>query len=309
MELLDIRNISLNWEINVKDFKALSERAILIISSFDQKFILKKKGSLEQFESELKLLKHLENNKFPTQFPLYNKFGDLIVNYQNANYCIYNYINGETFSATETLQNSMIPKLLGETIATLNKAMVSINLANEFQQKDLYHMVYGYAINEIVKVDCSKKLLKVYQQLEDDIKKVVESLQKQLIHRDSHIHNIVFKDGSLSGVIDFDIAEINVNLFDLCYCSTSVLSEVFSKESLRGNWIKFVGDLVIGYNLYNPLSFSEIKSIWYVMLCIQTIFMSYFVNNKEIYEINKEMFLWIYKNRKNIENTILMSVR
>ncbi|WP_084309013.1 phosphotransferase [Alkalihalobacterium bogoriense] len=295
--------------MNVRDFKALSERATLIISAANEKYVLKKKGSLEQFEKELKLLKHLGKNKFPTQIPLYTKFGDLMVNYKNANYCIYNYIYGETFSATETLQNSMIPKLLGETIATLNKAMNSINFAIEFPQKDVYHMVYGYAVNEIKKVDNSKKLLKVYQQLEDDIKKVVESLPKQLIHRDSHIHNIVFKGGLLSGVIDFDIAEINVNTFDICYCSTSVLSEVFSKENLRGKWINFVGDLVTGYNLYNPLSFSEIKSLWYIMLCIQTVFMSYFSNNKEIYEVNKEMFLWVYENRINIENTILQGVR
>lgn len=309
MELFDIKNIAYGWGIDVKDFKSLSERATLITSVDHEKFILKKKGCAEQFERELKLLKHLRNNKFPTQFPLYNKIGNFNVSYQNANYCIYNYLYGETFSAAETLQDSNIPKLLGETIANLNKTMDSINFTRDFPQKDLYHMVYGYAVNEIVNTGCSEKLLNVFQQLEVDIKTVVRSLPKQLIHRDSHIHNIIFRDGTLMGVIDFEIAEVNVNIFDICYCSTSVLSEVFLNKNIRHHWINFVGKLVSGYHSYYSLLICEIKSIWYVMLCIQTIFMSYFVNNKDMYEINKEMFLWIYENRIYIEDSIIHSLK
>ncbi|WP_419393963.1 phosphotransferase enzyme family protein [Cytobacillus praedii] len=309
MDLLDIMNISSDWGIDVKDFTVLSERVTLITSVDHEKFILKKKGCAEQFERELKLLKYLKNNKFPTHFPLNSKNGNFIITYQNANFCIYNYLYGETYSAAEILQDSIIPKLLGETIAKLNKAMGSINFTREFPQKDLYHMVYGYAVNEIVVTDCFEKLLKVYQKLEEDIKTVVGSLPKQLIHRDIHIHNIIFSENTLMGVIDFEIAEVNVNIFDLCYCLTSVLSEVFINNNMRHNWIIFVGKLVAGYHSYNSLSNIEIKSIWYVMLCIQTVFMSYFANNKDMYEINKEMFLWIYENRINIEDSILHSVK
>lgn len=45
------------------------------------------------------------------------------------------------------------------------------------------------------------------------------------------------------GVIDFEIAEVNVNIFDLCYCLTSVLSEVFINNNMRHNWIIFVGEI------------------------------------------------------------------
>lgn len=305
MELENIINISTNWGINTKDYKRLSERATLIISNDEEKFIIKKKVSLTQFESEFKLLKHLKDNRVQTQFPIADKLGNWIFSYNGDYYCIYNYLDGETFSAYESLQNPIAPKLLGRSIAILNKSMNSINFVNEFPNKDLFHMVYGFAVKEIEKLDSSEKLLKIYQQLKEETKTVVHSLQKQLVHRDSHIHNIVFKDEILSGVIDFDLAEVNVNIFDICYCSTSVLSEVFFKEKLRDNWINFVGDLINEYNQYNSLSTRELQSIWYVMLCIQTIFMAYFINNKEIYEMNKEMFLWIYENKINLENSIL----
>ncbi|WP_082687107.1 phosphotransferase [Bacillus sp. FJAT-27445] len=122
-----------------------------------------------------------------------------------------------------------------------------------------------------------------------------------LIHRDAHIHNILFQNNRLSGVIDFDFAEFNVRLFDLCYCCTSILSEVFLNESRREKWLLFVGEIVAGYNQLNSLSTSELKSIWYViMLSIQTIFMAYFVNNSSLYELNKAMFRWIYDNKDRI---------
>jgi len=264
---------------------------------------------LERFETEVKLLKHLISNNVPTQFPIYNKLNNLVLTYQNEKYCIYKYLNGQTYSAIEALLNPIVPKLLGETIAITNKAIATINFADEFPKKDLYNLVYGYAINRIREIDNSEKISKVYQQLEEDIKTVVSSLQTQLIHRDAHIHNILFMDNRLIGIIDFEIAEVNVNMFDICYCSTSVLSEIFTKENLRDKWISFVGDLLSGFNHNNCLSNNEITSIWYVMLCIQTIFMAYFASNKDIYEINKEMFLWIYENKNAIENSILQSLK
>ncbi len=186
--------------------------------------------------------------------------------------------------------------------------MKSADFLTEYPNKDLYKMVYGFAVNEIRKVDHSNELYSIYEDLEQDVKKIVNMLPKQLIHRDAHIHNIIFNNNHLSGVIDYEIVEINVNIFDLCYCSTSVLCEVFTKEELRGKWFNYVGNLVTGYNQVNPLSANEKESIWYVMLCIQTIFMGYFSSNKDIYKINKAMFQWIYENRNQIEDKVLLTV-
>ncbi|MBU8732883.1 phosphotransferase [Cytobacillus oceanisediminis] len=299
MELLDIKNIN---------FKKLSERATLVFTTDEEKFIIKRKDNLEQFNRELKLIGHLRSNNFLTQFPLYNKQGDFSFPYQNSNYDIYNYLEGSPFGAEESLLNPKIPKLLGETIANLNKIMESADFLREYPIKDLYQLVYGFAVKEIIKVDPSEELQNMYQKLEEEIKNLVNILPKQLIHRDAHIHNIIFNNSSLSGVIDYEIVEVNVSIYDICYCSTSILSEVFINEKLRGMWINFVANLVCTYNQVNPLSASEKGSIWHVMLCIQSIFMAYFSNNKDIYKINKAMFQWIYENRKNIERKILLNV-
>ncbi len=305
MEILKINEISSGYGIKIKDFKSLSERATLIVNHSEEKLILKKKGSLEQINSELKLLTHLQSNNIVTQMPIINTQGEYFSAFQNDYYCIYNYLDGNTFSAVESLQNPLVPKLIGETIAKLNNGLKTIDFVEEFPHKDLYQMVYGFAVRQIEEVDQSDHLVNIYKELQDDIRTAISSLPKQIVHRDAHIHNMVYKNGVVTGVIDFEIVEVNVSIFDISYCSTSVLSEVFSDEKLRESWLTFVGELVTCYNQYNSLSAIEVQSIWYVMLCIQSVFMAYFSNNKDIYEINKSMFLWIYENRNNLESSLL----
>lgn len=306
MELQDIRTITSSWGIDVIEKKVLSERVTLISTGGQQTFILKKKGSVQQFERELKLLNHLKQNDFPTQYPVINQQGQYALAFNDETYCLYDYLEGRTYSSAESLQNPIVPQLLGETIANLNQVMSTIDFTSEYPNKDLYQMVYGFAVPEIQKVEESEQLNKIYQDLEEDIKQVVHALPQQLVHRDAHIHNIIVNDDILTGVIDYDIAEVNVRLFDLCYCSTSVLSEVFSDEKLRASWIHFVGELVGHYHQYNPLTDQERKSIWYVLLCIQTVFMAYFAKYKDIYEMNKAMLMWIYDHRVYLENEVLL---
>ncbi|CAG9623288.1 phosphotransferase enzyme family protein [Sutcliffiella rhizosphaerae] len=309
MEILDIKKITSSWGIGIKNYKKLSERATLIVTNDEDKFIIKRKDNLEQFNNELKLISLLRNNNFSTQIPLSNKQGNFSVPYKDSNYSIYSYLEGCTFNREESLNNPIIPRLLGETIADLNKIMKSADFLSEYPNKDLYKMVYGFAVNEISKVDISSELYSVYQELEEDVKNIVDILPKQLIHRDAHIHNIIFNNNRLSGVIDYEMVEVNVSIFDLCYCTTSVLSEVFTKEELRGKWFNFVGNVVTAYNQVNPLAAYEKESIWYVMLCIQTIFMGYFSSNEDIYKINKAMFQWIYENRNQIDDKVLLDVK
>lgn len=301
MEINVINRITSIWGIETSNTKVLSDRATLIVSNDGEKFILKKKGSLELVESELKLLKHLRDNNFLSQQPIKNNLEDYFFTEKSGTYCLYDFLEGEPFSAVDSLQNHKTPYLLGETIGTLNKLMKEIDFQHYFPEKDLYQMVYGFAVKQINEVDACEQLRTIYQELEEDIKQVVHQLPKQLIHRDAHIHNLIFQNSKLSGVIDFEIAEVNVSTFDACYCCTSILSEVFGDEKWRRRWIEFVGELVASYNRFNPLSAGEFRSIWYVMLCIQTIFMSFFSRNPSIYETNKAMFLWIYENREKIE--------
>ena len=304
MRLVEIQHITSSYNIKVRNVEALSERATLVSTEENEKFVLKRKQSLIASESEYKLLKHLNSNNFRIQTPLANQVGEYVVTYQNNYYVLYPYISGKTFSSTESINNPIVPKLLGSTIASLHNAMSSVSYATEFPTIDLYQIVYGFALKEIEKVDDSERLLSIYQQIEREIQTISDTLPKQLIHRDAHIHNILVEDDQFRGMIDFDLVEVNLRIFDLCYCATSVLSEIYFKKELQEKWSAFVGELVAGYHRINPLSFREKTSIWHVMLCIQSIFMAFFSKDQGLYNMNKEMFLWIYESRSQLNTDV-----
>ncbi|RDU37893.1 hypothetical protein DRW41_08750 [Neobacillus piezotolerans] len=304
MNLDNANQISSFWGIQIKEGKILSERATLLIASDQQRFILKKKGSTQEVEREIKLLKQLKDNKFNTQYPIATSSGEVFASYQEKNYCLYPFLEGKPFDIKEALDNSEIPRLLGETIALMNKLMSSFSGFEDFPDKNLYKMVYGYAVKEIGNGDECENLMKLFRELEVGLKGHVGELPRQLIHRDAHLHNMLFINNKLSGVIDFEIAEVNVRIFDLCYCCTSILSEVFHDEVLREKWLPFVGEIVAAYNRHSPLSISECKSVWYVMLSIQTIFMAYLIKDPSLYGLNKSMFKWIYDNKDRIEENV-----
>lgn len=69
-------------------------------------------------------------------------------------------------------------------------------------------------------------------------------------------------------------------------------------QTLEGNY--FVSYKNTHYCMYEYLvgSVLEVKDI------IQVIFIAYFINSPEILKINQDMFLWIYENKKIIDECV-----
>ncbi|EJR63120.1 hypothetical protein IIO_02217 [Bacillus cereus VD115] len=145
-------------------------------------------------------------------------------------------------------------------------------------------------------------------QIRTVFKETVHPLPKQIIHRDMHLSNVIFHDNEFQGFIDFELLESNVRVFDLCYCCTSILSELFSDETGRGKWLHIVSKIFEGYYKQSILTREELQSIWYVMLSIQVIFITYFVQLPNLLKLNEEMFFWIFANKEDIEESIVRTV-
>jgi Ser/Thr protein kinase RdoA (MazF antagonist) len=65
----------------------------------------------------------------------------------------------------------------------------------------------------------------------------VATLPQTVIHRDPHPGNMLFEDGYLSGVLDFDLMMRGPRIFDPCYCATSMLLAQFLDERHREYWL------------------------------------------------------------------------
>jgi len=124
------------------------------------------------------------------------------------------------------------------------------------------------------------------------------ALPKQLIHRDAHPGNILFQDGQLSGWLDFEIMLRGPRLFDLGYCSTSLLVSGLDDPAKRQAWSSLLNALVEGYETVSPLEPVERQALKTILLSIEVIFVAFFVKTGHPagVELNLQALTWLYEN-------------
>lgn len=299
-----------NFWFEDKDVTATEIKAnVTKIHCNNKSYILKEKGSIKQLLVEIHVLEQLEEKGVKVQKLVKTSNSKKYVFYKEKYYCLYKYIAGSGLEIKDTENLKELGSTIGEKIANLHQALNSLN-NNELVKRDLYKVVYGWALpilekNEYVHQDVIRKM----NQIHTAFKEIVHPLREQIIHRDMHLSNVIFKDNEFQGFIDFELLESNVRVFDLCYCCTSILSELYSDEVLRGKWQHIISTIFEGYNKQNILMKEELQSIWYVMLSIQVIFITYFVQLKDLLKLNEEMFFWIFANKETIEELIESSVQ
>ncbi|MCW9132356.1 phosphotransferase [Bacillus paramycoides] len=268
-------------------------------------YILKEKGSIKQLLVELNVLEQLDEKGIRVQKLVKTKSDERYVFYKEKYYCLYEYIAGSVLEIKDTEKLKELGSTIGEELANLHQALNSVGNASELIKRDLYKVVYEWAMpilekNEQVQRDVIQQMNNIHKKF----KEKVQLLPKQIIHRDMHLSNVIFQDNEFQGFIDFELLEENIRVFDLCYCCTSVFSELYSDETLRAEWLHIVRKIFEGYYKNNILTREEIQSIWYVMLSIQIIFITYFVQSVDLLKLNEEMFLWIFANKEEIEEVI-----
>ncbi|ADY22026.1 phosphotransferase [Bacillus paranthracis] len=288
------------------DVKATEIKANVIkIHCNNKSYILKEKGSIKQLLVEINALEQLEEKGVKVQRIVKTSNNERYVFYKEKYYCVYEYVAGDVLEIKDIENLKELGGTIGEEIAYLHQVLNSIDSGNGFAKRDLYKVVYGWALpilerNEHVHQDVIRKM----NQIHTNFKETIRPLRKQVIHRDMHLSNVIFKENEFQGFIDFELLEKNIRVFDLCYCCTSILSELYSDKELREKWQHIISKIFEGYNKQGVLTREELQSIWYVMLSIQVIFITYFVQLKDLLKLNEEMFFWIFANKEAIEESI-----
>ncbi|MBE5106710.1 phosphotransferase [Bacillus thuringiensis] len=271
----------------------------------NKEYILKEKGSIKQLLVEFNVLEQLYEKGIKVQRVVKTENDEKYVLYKEKYFCLYEYVTGSVLEIKDTNKLTGLASTIGEEIANLHHMLNSVNSANELIKRDLYKVVYEWALPILEKHEhVHQGVIQKMHQIHSAFKEMVHPLPKQIIHRDMHLSNAIFQDNEFQGFIDFELLESNVRVFDLCYCCTSILSELYNDEKLRGQWLHIVSEVFKGYYKQNMLTSEEVQAIWYVMLSIQVIFMTYFVQLKDLLKLNEGMFYWIFANKKEIEKAI-----
>lgn len=121
---------------------------------------------------------------------------------------------------------------------------------------------------------------------------LLASLPRQLVHGDLNPGNILLTEEGF-GVIDFELAQQNVRIFDPCYAATAILSESFDR---RDKWLAIYHQLFSGYDQICPMTFQERQAVPYLIMANQLAFIAWFARQENLPDIlstNLNMMRWL----------------
>ncbi|MDR1439398.1 MAG: phosphotransferase [Clostridiales bacterium] len=135
-----------------------------------------------------------------------------------------------------------------------------------------------------------------------EFKELCARLARQLIHRGTHPENILWHGGEISGFIDFDIAQRNVRLWAVCYCSTALLADCPINE--RGKWFDVLQGPLRGYGSVLPLTDDEKRAVYCVVCSVQIVFIARGEPESEMTRMNREMLELVAENKERIRSVV-----
>lgn len=223
--------------------------------------------------------------------------GDDYLKYGELYFIITKRIKGRQLKCEDIFDNTELAICIGMHIAKLHNALKTFD-EGDYNNINIYSETIHSALPKV------KSFMSLSDEFMDDYVNafglVYDNLPKQIIHRDINPSNMIFDNGDFKGFVDFDLSEINIRVFDICYCATSILSECFSNENIEKDiWFEILDNLVLGYEKINPLTDDEKIALPYVIYAIQIFCIAYFSNfdkYKALAKTNIDIFEWIINN-------------
>lgn len=135
-------------------------------------------------------------------------------------------------------------RTLGRAIAQLHRAMQAAHLDERLPQADLAAELRGW-VGEQYAAHAPEQL-PALESTARQLDLLAPQLPRGPIHRDLQGKNLLFDGETLTGFIDFDLAQVNFRVYDLCYLACC--------ESLTD---PALDALLAGYEEIQPLSAAE----------------------------------------------------
>jgi Ser/Thr protein kinase RdoA (MazF antagonist) len=266
------------------------------VLSIGDEYILKH-GNSDWLTRNIKLTKALAEQGAAVGEPIPTKSGEDYFDDGGGEkvWALYRAVKGEPLPMSERFgdRRGEYAFKFGAAVAELHKALSNLSAEVDVADVDLFQHVTDWAVP---KANVGEELLREYV---DEFKELCSQLPRQLIHRDTHPENIMWQGGEISGFIDFDIAQRNVRLWDVCYCSTALLPDCPKDE--RDKWFDVLRGLLRGYDSVSPLTDAEKRTVYYVICSIQLVFIAWGGDDNAITEQNREMLAFIAANKERIK--------
>lgn len=242
----------------------------------DNNYIIKQYDDFNMLIRNIKIFNLLYQEGIPVSKIIKTKDEKDYITLDDAYYFMYEKLKGE--SIKEIKDGSSLDYLMGETIALLHVALKNIESKEEFYHNSLLGELSSWIKESFEKSNYKYINKEEFELIENELASVYTKLEKQLIHRDVHFDNFLFYNNKFSGYIDFDLSQINIRIFDICYFLLSLLSNQEEFIITIDKWKNVISNVISGYQKYIKLNEYEIKAIPLVMKCIELLFIAYFNN-------------------------------
>lgn len=242
----------------------------------DNNYIIKQYDDFNMLIRNIKIFNLLYQEGIPVSKIIKTKDEKDYITLDDTYYFMYEKLKGE--SIKEIKDGSSLDYLMGETIALLHVALKNIESKEEFYHNSLLGELSSWIKESFEKSNYKYINKEEFELIENELASVYDKLEKQLIHRDVHFDNFLFYNNKFSGYIDFDLSQINIRIFDICYFLLSLLSNQEEFIITTNKWKNVISNVISGYQKYIKLNVYEIKAIPLVMKCIELLFIAYFNN-------------------------------
>ena len=278
---------------------ASGENVAFVETVSGARYVLKRKTVRRTLQLEYQLLEALAALGVPVAVPIRARSGDPYVQVGEDWFDLSPHLPGAIYTDHYASGAAERARQFGTAIARLHTGLRNCEPLVSAQEMDLPGDIARSG--QVVRSTWPAGQLPVepiLAELEAGLASCYAGLPKQLIHRDAHPGNMLFQDGQLSGWLDFEIVQRGPRLFDLCYCSTSLLINGFNDPVKRQTWFALVSALVEGYETVSPLTPVEHRSIRVMQMAIEVIFIAFFSQNS--YPVpaaqNIEALAWLFAN-------------
>lgn len=255
-------------------------------------YIIKFTANLGNIKRNISISEAMIKADIPTFGIVKTVNGDNYVQSSELYFMVTQRIKGRQLKCEDIFINTDLALCIGVNIAKLHNALKFFDESNFSCTSILNDVKSNFSeIKELINID----------DFTDDFADIYNKLPKQIIHRDINPSNMMFDNGAFKGFFDFDLTEVNIRIFDICYCATAILSECYNNSDIdRNKWFEILDKLISGYDSINSLTAEEKQAIPYVIDSIQIICITYFSQYNKFDNLTKTniaMLKWIVSNR------------
>ena len=299
-----------NWPIgevvSVEEMPSYWGKASAITVSDGTDYVLKERGSPSDVEREEALLSHLGPHGIPVAVPLSTTDNVPFAVHDGRTFALYLRLPGSVISNHYSAGAEARTAAFGTALASLHAALKAFANPEQFGKLSLIEHIVHWAVPTIERYPDSvnvERTRAIASDFEKTLSFMYADLPAQLIHRDPNPSNMLFKDGKLTGFLDFDLATRCARVFDPCYCSTSILVGGWQLPENRTTWLVLLRELMRGYAQYSDLTETERHAGFPMLLAIQLMFMAFSLNagHSSAAQCNEQVLFWLMDNRKSIE--------